>query len=134
MVPRPPQEVTRPACTRVRGGLQGFSISRNNTRKVLMQPDRAPKLKYRQASGIRLTVELTTQAAVDILTIQDLLRRESSTPTVPVSRSVVTRRALRVYAQSLSRQAPGTIQGECARASNGTYIYKRQTPRINETP
>ncbi len=91
-----------------------------------MQPDRAPKMKYGSAAKNRLTMELDAAAVANLLTIQDLLRRGSDAPTVPVSRSTAARRAFAVYAESLSRQDVGTIRHECARATDSTYISKRK--------
>lgn len=92
-----------------------------------MNPSHAPKMKYGKVRG-RLTLELDSQAVLDLLTIKDTLQRESDSPTVPVSKSVAARRAFRMYAASLSTLA-GMLQVEAERASESTYIHKRKVSR-----
>jgi hypothetical protein len=87
-------------------------------------PPLAHKMQYRSAVQDRLTVELDSAAVIDLITIQDILRRESQAPTVPVSRSLATRRALHIYAASLARQTEGSLLAEAGRANANNHIRK----------
>ncbi len=90
-----------------------------------MNPTIGPKLKYGSSAHNRLTVELDHESVVALLTIQETLRLESASPTVPVSRSVAVRRSIKVYAASLARNL-GRLREETENASQNTYIHKRR--------
>lgn len=84
----------------------------------------APKMRYHSAVKDRLTVELDAAAVIDLITIQDILRREGDSPLIPVSRSLATRRALHIYAASLSRQTEGSLLAEAGRANANNHIRR----------
>jgi hypothetical protein len=79
----------------------------------------APKLHYRTAT-LATSVKLTLDAQRDLAAIQRILQRESEQPNVPVSQSTAVRRALEVYAASLSHLT-GRLRTESGRATASTY-------------
>lgn len=91
-----------------------------------MKQSIAPKMKYHSATGGRLSLELDQASVLALATIVHELQQASSNPLALVSRSTATRRALQVYAASLSLNSikDGVLKAEARRATAGTYSYR----------